>query len=167
VQFPVAPFADGANLARVTMIERWDQREVAGAANLPFSGEPLALAEPLTISLTEDVTLIVKMFELGRYLGRVDWAVEGPGDPVARVVISATLFDVDGEAIGSYRAFPTLLDPAQRGVTEIPWREPFQTTQEGAVTVVLDYSVGLVEIAPSDVDHRSERCRRWALIRSS
>lgn len=151
VEFPATPFPADAGFSRATMIEKWNQRQVAGSATVPFDGEPYALTEPLVIPVTQEISLLLERLELGRFLGRVDWAVEGPEDPVARVLITATLLDSEGERIGTYEGFPVLLDPAHSGVTEITWREPFPTSQEGAVTVEIGYAVGLMDTVPSDV----------------
>lgn len=151
VEFPAASLADEAGFRRVVMIDRRELREVSGSSRLPFSEEPFAMAEPLTIPIDQGITLIVKRLELGRFLGRVDWVIEGPEDPKARVLVAATLLDADGSDVGTYAAFPELLDPASAGTTEITWGEPFPTTQDGAVTVVVEYTVGLVQTVPTDV----------------
>lgn len=151
VEFPTVSFADQTSFGRARMIETWEHPAVTGVATVPFDGEPFAMAEPLVIPISQDTTLIVERLDLGRFLGRVDWVIEGPGAPLARVVISANLLDSEDEDVGRYASFPVVLDPADRGVTEILWQEPFPTGQEGAVAVVVEYSVGVVEVVPTDI----------------
>jgi hypothetical protein len=151
VEFPAAPFVGESEFARVMMIERWDHPEITGSVTVPFTGEPFAMSEPVTTPVDQETTLILDELELGRFLGRVAWTLEGPRQPIGRVLVTVTLLDADGTRVGSYGAFPEVLDPAQRGVTEILWQEPFPSSQEGAISAVAEYSVGVVEVAASDL----------------
>ena len=58
------------------------------------------------------------------------------------------LLDVDGALIGSYERPPEVREPAEGGTLEIRWSEPFPTDQEGAVTIEVEYTVGVVEAVP-------------------
>lgn len=152
VEFPAEPFTPQASLARTVLLERWDHPEISGSISIPFTEEPFALDQPITIPVTQETSLIVEALQLGRFLGRVDWAIQGPGNPQARVLIEVVLLDADESEIGRYWAYPTLLDPADSGVTEIRWQQPFPTSQEGAVSAVVEYSVGIVEVVPTNVE---------------
>ena len=152
VEFPAEPFSQQPSRARTVLVERWDHPEISGSVSLPFAGEPFVLDEPITIPATQETSLIVEALRLGRFLGRVDWAIQGPGNPIARVLIEVALLDADENEIGRYGAYPTLLDPADSGVTEIRWQQPFPTSQEGAVSAVVEYSVGIVELVPTNVE---------------
>ncbi len=152
VEFPSAQFAGDVSFARTTMVERWDHIDIAGSVDMPFGGEPFVAPDPVTIRLTDDVSLTIPMLKLGRFLGSVEWELRGTGPAGGRVVVDATLLDSLGTEIGSYSSFPALLDPSTRGVIEITWQEPFPTSQEGAVAVVLNYSVALVKVVATDVD---------------
>lgn len=150
VEFPAAPFVGEIEFARAMMIERWDHPEVTGSVTVPFAGEPFVMNEPVSTPVDQETTLILDELELGRFLGRVAWTLEGPQQPIGRVLITVTLLDADGARVGSYGAFPEVLDPAQSGVMEILWQEPFPSSQEGAVSAVAEYSVGVVEVVAAD-----------------
>ena len=150
VEFTAAAFADSPEFSEISLIERWDLPAIAGSSDLPFSGEPYALDEPLVVPVTSAVTLIVEEHELGRFLGKVGWRLQGESEPIGRVVVSAVLFDADGIRVGAYSSFPEIIEPAAAGAHEIFWSEPFPTSQDGAVTVEIEYEVGLV--APSSAD---------------
>lgn len=151
VEFPAGAFSDSSAFAMVSMIERWDHPSAAGSSSVPFSGEPYVMPEPLVISISSGASLILEEMELGRFLGKAVWAIQGDGEPLARVIISAVLLDADGNRIGSYQSFPEILEPAAGGVLEILWAEPFPTSQEGAMTVEVEYEVGIVESVPADL----------------
>lgn len=151
VVFPSEAFADASDPSAITMIERWDHPTVTGSSSLPFDGEPYVMPAPVVIPISAGTNLIVEELELGRFLGKAVWAIEGDGRPRARVVISAVLHDADGNRIGAYSSFPELLEPADYGVLEILWSEPFPTSQDGAVTVSVEYEVGVVETTATDL----------------
>ena len=67
------------------------------------------------------------------------------------MIVSAVLFDADGNRVGEYSSFPEILEPAAGGAQEIYWSEPFPTSQEGAVTAELEYEVGLVVTVPAEL----------------
>jgi len=150
VEFPAAPFRGESQFARVSLAERWDQHAMAGSVTLPFTGEPFVAGEPITIPVSQDVTLIVANLELGRYLGKVEWDLQGPENG-GRVEIAALLLDEEGVEIGSYSALPILLDPRDHGINEILWGQPRAVDQATAVTVRLDYTVYVAEITPDNI----------------
>ena len=149
VQFAADAFAGEPEFAEISLIERWDHPTVEGSSSVPFGGEPYVMPEPLIIPITSGDNLVVEELELGRFLGKVVWGIQGDTDPIGRVVINAVLFDTERTRIGAYSSFPELLEPANRGVSEIYWSEPFPTSQDGAVTVDIEYEVGLVEPVPA------------------
>ena len=151
VEFPADAFPDASAFSAASMIERWDHPQLAGSADLPFSDDPYVLPEPLVVPISATASLIIEELELGRFLGKAAWRIEGEDDPRARVTISAVLQDAAGSRIGSYEAFPELLEPATGGVLEILWAEPFPTSQEGATSVVLEYDVGIIEPVPAEL----------------
>ncbi|MEA2002592.1 MAG: hypothetical protein U9N84_12025 [Actinomycetota bacterium] len=151
IEFPSAPFAGDTSFVRATMVERWDHTDISGSVDLPFRGEPFLASDSVTVRLTDDVMLTIPVLELGRFLGSVEWVLRGTGDTGGRVLVEATLLDTLGNAIGSYVSFPVLLDPSESGTIDLRWREPFPTSQEGAVSVVLNYRVALVEIVATDI----------------
>ena len=51
-----------------------------------------------------------------------------------------------------HHEIPEILDPASSGVTEMAWQEPFPQGQEGAVTAEVRYTVGVVDVVPTDVE---------------
>lgn len=152
VVFPSAAFADAPDPSAISMIERWDHPTVTGSSSFPFDGEPYVMSAPMVIPISAGANLIVEELELGRFLGKAVWAIEGDGRPTGRVVISAVLHDADGSRIGAYESFPELLEPASNGVLEILWSEPFPTSQDGAVTVNVEYEVGIVEPVATDLN---------------
>lgn len=151
VQFPVGGFAGSPELSKVSMIERWDHPAVTGSSSLPFAGEPYVMSEPLVVPISDEANLILDELELGRFLGKAVWRIEGDGDPRARAILSAVLADADGNRVGAYSSFPEILEPATGGTVEILWSEPFPTSQEGAVTVAIEYEVGIVESVPAEL----------------
>lgn len=150
VEFPAAPFAGETQFSLVSLAERWDQQALAGSVTVPFTGEPFVANEPITIPVSQDVTLVVVNLELGRYLGKVEWGLQGPQNG-GRVEIAAVLLDEQGAEIGSYSALPILLDPSDHGISEILWGQPRLIDQAAGVTVRLDYTVYLAEITPDNI----------------
>lgn len=151
VQFPVGGFAGSPELSKVSMVERWDHPTVTGSASLPFAGEPYVMTEPLVVPISDEANLILDELELGRFLGKAAWRIEGDGNPRARAIFSTVLADADGNRVGAYSSFPEILEPAIGGTVEIFWSEPFPTSQEGAVTVAVEYEVGIVESVPAEL----------------
>lgn len=138
-------------LSRITMAERWDHAGKTGAITLPYAGEPFVAAEPVDSEVGDGVKLTLPDVELGRYQGRVEWSVTGPAPHGARVTVGATLLDAAGEAIGSYGALPELVAPRTTGIIDLTWQERFSTNQQGAATVRLDYTVGIVTVADTQI----------------
>jgi len=151
IEFPSGPFAGETSFSLVRMVERWDHSDVSGSVDLPFGGEPFVAPDPVTVRLTDEVTLTIPRLELGRFLGRVDWALHGAGPAGGRVLVNATLLDAGGDRIGAYSSFPVLLVPSDSGTTELRWQEPFPISPDGGVTVVLDYMAALVEEVVTDI----------------
>ena len=151
VEFPRSEVSDGGTVGAIRMIERWDLLTETGSEQVPFSGEPYEMAEPLSIPVSRQATLVVDELQLGRFLGRVDWSLDGSDGPIGRVLIEVTLLDATGTEVGTYGAFPEILDPAGSGVTEIFWQEPFPQGQEGAITAEVRYTVGLVDVVSTDI----------------
>ncbi|MDJ0954282.1 MAG: hypothetical protein QNJ81_11445 [Acidimicrobiia bacterium] len=150
VQFPAQPFNGETEFSGTSAIERWDTEVFTGSVQIPFGGEPFVAPETISIPVNQDVTLIVPTLKLGRFLGSAAWQTVGA--PLGTTVaVVATLLDENGEVIGSYERFPENLDPADSGVIEIYWSEPFPIGQEGGVTVSLEYTVGVVEESPVSV----------------
>jgi hypothetical protein len=151
IQFPAAPFNGATDFANVRMIERWDQESFTGSVTVPFSGEPFSAPEPLTIPVSQDVTLIVQTLRLGRFLGSVQWTTNGT--PLGAVVeIEVGLLDAAGERIGSYARFPEFVDPSSSGGSQIFWGQRFPIDQEGAESAVVQYTVVVPEVAPASVE---------------
>ena len=94
---------------------------------------------------------MIPVLELGRFLGRVEWSLQGVGSTGARVLLTVNLLDGDDNPIGSYRSVPEILAPAKSGVTEVRWDQPFPRSQEGATTVAIEYSVGVAEPVTTDI----------------
>lgn len=151
VEFPAAPFNGETQFAEASLVERWDQQQLTGSVEMPFLGEPFIAPEPVTITASQDVTLIVPALELGRFLGKVEWILVGPEDG-GRVDLVAVLLDGEGVEVGRYDSFPNLLDPGDHGVSEIISSRSFRDAQEGAETVVLEYTVSVVEVTPVAVN---------------
>ncbi len=150
VQFPVDSFGGETEFVAIDMVERWDAEYFDGTFEVPFDGEPFAVAETLSIPVSQDVTLLLPKLELGRFLGSVGWEATGSELGVT-TRLSAVLLDSEGERIGAYERFPENLDPSDAGAMEIFWSEPFPTDQEGAVTVAVAYTVGVVGEIPAPV----------------
>lgn len=148
VHFPARQFNGATDFAAATLIERWDPVEFTGSVTIPFAGEPFESSEPITLPVTQDVTLLIPNIKLGRFLGSVDWATTG-GE--ATVEISVTLLDDAGDPVGAYERFPEIRDATTSGRNEILWQEPFPTDQEGAVTAVVDYRLTIAEVVPVSV----------------
>lgn len=151
VEFPRSGDVGEASAIGVRMIERWDLATETGAEQVPFDSEPYVMPEPLTIPFSTRATLVIDRLELGAFLGRLDWRLDGSDGPIGRVVVEVTLLDATGDEVGTYGAFPAILDPSNSGVTELSWLEPFPQGQEGAVTAEVRYTVGLVDVFAADV----------------
>lgn len=151
VQFPAEGFNGDTEFTNARAVERWDTEYFAGSTTMPYDEEPFAIAEALSIPVSQGVTLIIPKLELGRFLGSVEWQTAG-ADLGTTVSISATLLGADGEAIGSYSRFPEILAPGDSGVLEIFWQEPFPTDQEGAVELLIEYEVGVVSETPVSIN---------------
>ncbi len=150
VEFPAAPFSGETTFATTSLAERWDQHTISGSVTLPISGRPFVAPEPVSVVVDQDVTLVLTAVELGRYLGKVEWKLQGTAHG-GRVNVEAALLDGAGGEIGRYGTFPDLLDPNDHGVIEILWEAAPNVDQEEATTVVLEYSVGVVEVTPVSV----------------
>jgi len=124
---------------------------VSGTIMLPYAGAPFTAAEPVSADVGGGVSLTLPLVELGRYQGSIEWNVTGPAPQGARVIIGATLLDDAGEAIGSYGDFPSLLEPGHDGIIDLTWQQPFRISQEGTAAVRLDYTVGIVEVADTEI----------------
>ena len=150
VQFPAQPFAGETDFVRASVEERWDSADFDGAVELPFSGEPFSAPETISVAVNQDVVLLVPMLQLGRFLGQIEWEAAG-ADLGTTVQLTATLLDGEGAVVGSYDRFPEILSPSDQGAMEIFWGEPFPTDQEGAVTVSLEYRVGVATPTPAAI----------------
>ena len=151
VEFPRSGESEVADAVGVRMIERWDLVTETGTVQVPIDSEPYVMPEPLVIPFSTRASLVIDELELGSFLGRADWRLDGSDDPIGRVVVEVTLLDAEGAEVGTYGGFPTILDPSDSGVTELSWLEPFPQDQEGAVTAEVRYTVGLVEVVAADV----------------
>lgn len=149
VEFPTAPFNGENAFVTASVAERWDQQQTIGTTTLPFTGEPYAAADPVVIVVDQETTVILPQLELGRYLGRFAWKLQGPES--GRVNITATLLDAAGNEIGSYESYPDLIDPSGSGFKEILWEGPFRVDQQGAETIRLDYDVSIVAVSPVSI----------------
>ncbi|MCP4305894.1 MAG: hypothetical protein GY788_13670 [bacterium] len=147
VEFPVEPFGADREFTTVRMAERWDQRELAGSTSLPFTGEPFAAAESVSVAVDQDVTLILPTINLGRFLGRVEWKLQGP-ELGGSVHITAILLDAAGAEIGRYQAFPDLMPPRTEGTSEIFWDQHFSIDQTGADEVVFEFRLRIADSTP-------------------
>lgn len=150
VEFPAEPFAGERAFTIARLVERWDQREMSGSTTLPFTGEPFVAAGSASVVVDEEVTLFLTAVELGRFLGKIEWKLQGP-EPGGRVNVTAVLLDAAGTEIGRYEAFPDLLAPSSEGTREVFWNQTFSVDQTGAETVVLEYSVSAVEVTPAEI----------------
>ena len=151
VEFPRSSGSD-ADARIIRMIERWDLETEIGSEQVPFDGEPFEIAASLSIPINSEVTLVIDELQLGRFLGGVSWRLDGSEEPVGRVLIEVGLLDATGAEVGTYGAFPEILEPAGNGVTEIFWQEPFPQDQEGSVTAEVRYSVGLVDVVAATTE---------------
>lgn len=150
VQFAAQPFNGETSFIEVQAFAFWEAEYFSGSIETQFDGEPFTAPETLTSSVNQEVTLIVPRLTLGRFLGSVEWQTTG-ADLGATMRIEATLLDENGDAIGSYSRFGGFVAPADYGILEIYWSEPFPTGQEGAVSVSLDYTVGVVSEVPVSI----------------
>ena len=151
VQFPARPFNGETTFTEVQAFAFWEVDYFSGSIEAEFDGEPFTAPETLTSSVNQDVTLIVPKLTLGRFLGSVEWQTTG-ADLGTTMKMVATLLDENGDVIGSFSGFPSFIEPADHGISEISWSEPFPTGQEGAVSLSLDYTVGVVSEAPVSID---------------
>ncbi len=149
VEFPAAAFSGERAFSTVSTVELWNQVTVSGSVEQPFSGEPW-VAEPVSIPISTESTLILANVELGRSLGLVEWQLEGP-EPGGMVDVAAQLLDSAGVEIGSYASFPSHIAPGPKGSKELNWDQPFRVDQRGATSVVLDYTVSTVDVEAADV----------------
>ncbi len=149
VQF-VAPDLDSGDFAQIRLVERWDAVGHDGSASIPFSGEPFELAEPLSIPVTQSVTLLVPRLELGRFQGVADWQISG-AELGAVVGMNPVLVDEAGDEVGSYAIPIQITPPATEGTLYFNWQRSFPDNQEGAVSVSLDYTVDVIESSVTDV----------------
>jgi hypothetical protein len=152
VEFPRLGDGGEAGVSTVRMIERWDLETESGVEQIPFDGEPFEMPQALAIPISDSVTLVIDQLQLGSFIGRVSWRLDGGDEPIGRVLVEVTLLGAAGEEVGSYRAFPVILDPDVDGIIEIFWQEPFPEDQEGAVIAEVRYSVGLVDVVATDVE---------------
>lgn len=150
VTFPGIEFNGETSFALIRLIEILETESFEGSAEIAFTEEPFRAPDPVIIPVTTDITLIVPTLELGRFLGAAEWQVSG-ADLGATVQLEATLLDAESAVIGSYRRFPEVREPSTGATIEIQWSERFPTDQEGAVTVSLDYNVGVVAAEPSSI----------------
>ncbi len=150
VHFPAAPFGSDTEFAEIRLIDRWDVETFEGSVEVPYQGDPFVMAEPQSVSVNQDVTLIITSLELGRFIGSVGWESSG-ADIGTTFEATANLLDEDGEFVGAYTRFTEIITPAEAGMREVFWSEPFPTDQEGAVTAAIDYRVGVVKSEPASV----------------
>jgi hypothetical protein len=150
VQFPAAAFNGETSFSSARIVERWDTDTFTGSVEIPFDGEPFTAPDPISIPISQEVTLLVPVLELGRFLGSAEWQATGAELGVTAQLV-ATLVDADGEVVGSYEGFPENFPPGEYGVQEIYWSEPFPTSQEGAVAVSLEYTVGVARMSPVSI----------------
>ena len=85
---------------------------------------------------------------LGPGLERLGWRLLSTGG-TARALRDA---GCDVIEVGDHTGFPEILDLSTYGITEIYWSEPFPTGQEGAVSVDIEYDVGIVEATPVSIE---------------
>jgi hypothetical protein len=152
VEFPRSGGGGEAGVSTVRMIDRWDLEAESGVEQIPFDGEPFEMPQPLTIPISDSANLVIDQLQLGAFIGRVSWRLDGGDDPIGRVVVEATLLDTAGEEVGSYGAFPFILDPTADGMIEVFWQGSFPPQQEVAVTAEVGYTVGLVEVVATDIE---------------
>ena len=151
VQFPASALNGETEFREARVVEFLDTVEFTGSVEIPFAGEPFQAPEPVSVPVSQEVTLIFTEVELGRFLGSVEWQTTG-AEMGTTVQVVATLLDENGDVVGSYRRFPDILEPTDRGVLEIYWSEPFPTGQEGAVTLSIEYTVGVASQIPVSID---------------
>jgi hypothetical protein len=151
VEFPRSGEGGAAAATTVRMIERWDLETESGVERIPFDGEPFDMPEPLIVPVSDSATLVIDELQLGAFIGRVGWRLDGADEPIGRVLVEVALLDSAGEEVGTYESFPVIIEPAGDGIIEIFWQEPFPIDQEGAVTAEVRYTVGLVEVVATDV----------------
>ena len=150
VRFPAAT-PGPAEFDTVRLLERWDTDELTATVSLPFVGEPMRIDEPLSVPLSEEVTLLIPALELGRYQGSIDWTISG-AELGATVSCVARLRDGDGAVVGTYEASPSVDALSQSGRIDIDWQRPFPDTQEGAETVDLEWVVDVATATPTAVE---------------
>lgn len=151
VQFPAAQFSGETQYTRLNLVERWDTEQFTGSIEAPFDGAPFIAPEMLTSPVNQEVTLFIPSLSLGRFLGSAEWETSG-AEFGTTAHIGATLYDENGDRVGSYNRGPEIIDPAEHGVIEIYWSEPFPTGQEGAASVAVQYTVGVVARTPVSVE---------------
>ncbi|MDJ0663285.1 MAG: hypothetical protein QNJ75_01915 [Acidimicrobiia bacterium] len=145
VHFP--PQGEDTTYVQARLIERWDVEHVTGSVELPFTEEPFSIDEPLSVPVDQSLTLIIPRLDLGSFLGTVEWRTVG-ANLGTTVQMTIRLFDAEGGIVGSYERFPEVREPSEEGTLEFSWSEPFPIDQEGAVTVSLEYTVGVVTSVP-------------------
>jgi len=151
IHFPAEAFAGETEFVRLNLVERWDTDRYAGSIETPFDGEPFTAPEILSTPINQDVTLFIPDLRLGRFLGVLGWETTG-AEFGTTVRIVATLYDENGDEVGSYQRVPEIIDPGESGYMDIHWGGPFPIGQEGAVSVALEYTVGVVERTPISVE---------------
>lgn len=147
VHFPTEQSIGDSAFTQARLIERWDVAEISGSIEIPFREEPFAIEEPLAVPIGQSLTLIISRLELGRFLAAAEWQTTG-AELGTTVQMTIRLLDADGALVGSYERFPEVREPGAGGMLEFSWSEPFPSDQEGAVTVAVDYTVGVVEAVP-------------------
>lgn len=150
VHFPAANLGP-PEFERVRLVERWDTEAFNGSTSLPFAAVPFETSETITLPVSQDVTLLLRTLELGRYSGTAEWQISG-AEMGATVAITAVLLDGDDEEVGAYAAFPQVRDPGNEGLLDLNWQRSFPDDQEGAVTVDVAYEVDVVEVTATDVE---------------
>lgn len=150
VQFPSASLGS-AEFDRVRLLDRWDTERLAGSTSMSFTGEPFAIEEPLSIPVSDQVTLLIPRLELGRFQGLIEWQLVGAemGGNVNAVI---RLLDDEDDEVGSYAAFPQIRQPGADGVIDVNWQRSFPIDQEGAVTLAVEYVVDVVHSTPVSVE---------------
>lgn len=151
VQFPASDFNGEEEFNSIRLVDRWDTKQFSGSTSLPFTGEPLAIDEALSLPVSQDVTLLLTQLALGRFQGLIEWEITG-ADLGATVDAVVRLRDDDDAEVGSYAAFPQVLPPDIDGVIDVNWQQSFPIDQEGAVTMVVEYTVDVVQSVPVSIE---------------
>lgn len=149
VEFPAAAFGEERMFSSVDAVELWDQVTVSGTVEQPFADTPW-VAAPVSEPISTATTLILVNVELGRYLGLVEWQLQGP-EPGGIVDLVARLLDGDGVEVGTYAADFNPIVPALNGNVDLRWQGQFRVDQRAGATVVLDYTVTTVDKTAVDV----------------